>query len=373
MSSGGTRARHHRYPSRRGVIRGALAAGVAGGGLAAAGTAAARPARPAAPAATYVNPLITQRADPHITRHTDGLYYFTGTAPEYDRIVLRGSESLQGLSTARETVIWTRHATGEMGAHIWAPELHHIDGAWYVYFAAGAAEDVWAIRIYVLRNTAADPFTGAWEELGRLTTHLDTFSLDATTFAHGGTRYLCWAQANPDRDANSCLYLAAMDTPWSLAGTPVELSFPEFDWECVGFRVNEGPYALQRNDRVFLTYSASATDANYCVGLLTAAAGSDLLDPASWAKSPEPVFATSEDNRQYGPGHNCFTVSEDGTEDVLVYHARQYREIDGDPLDDPNRHTRLQTLGWRDDGTPDFGVPVPEGPAPGREPGAVGP
>jgi GH43 family beta-xylosidase len=342
--------------------------GTAGGGLTAATRAAsgAPSPTPPTPRADYTNPLILQRADPHITRHTDGLYYFTATAPEYDRIVLRRADTLQGLGAAAESVIWTRHSTGEMGAHIWAPEMHFIDGAWYIYFAAGSAEDVWAIRIYVLENASPDPFAGTWTERGRITTAWDSFSLDATTFEHGGTRYLCWAQSNPEHDNNSSIFLSAMADPVTLTGPQVELSVPEFDWETIGYRVNEGPYALKRNGRIFLTYSASATDANYCVGMLTAADDSDLLDPASWSKSPEPVFATSDANGQYGPGHNCFTVSDDGTEDVLVYHARQYRDIEGDPLNDPNRHTRIQTFGWNADGTPAFGEPVPDSAATGE-------
>lgn len=307
------------------------------------------------------NPLIEQRADPHITRHTDGHYYFTATVPAYDRIILRRSPTLRGLATTAEPVIWTRHTSGPMGAHIWAPELHHIDGAWYIHFAAGDAEDVWRIRMYVLRNTSVDPFTGTWTELGRISTPWDSFSLDATTFVHNGTRYLAWAQHVPGQDNNTSLLLAPMVNPWTIGATPAVLSTPAYDWETVGFAVNEGPYVIQRNGRVFMSYSASATDANYCVGLLTAADDADLMNPAVWNKSPQPVFRSSEANSQYGPGHNCFTVAEDGT-DVLVYHARQYRDIVGDPLNNPDRHTRLQTLGWHADGTPDFGVPVPDGP-----------
>jgi hypothetical protein len=67
---------------------------------------------------------------------------------------------------------------------------------------------------------------------------------------------------------------------------------------------------------------------------------------------------------QYGPGHNSFTTSKDGKTDLLVYHARNYREIEGDPLQNPDRHTRAQPIVWRPDGTPDFGVPVPDGPLP---------
>jgi len=59
---------------------------------------------------------------------------------------------------------------------------------------------------------------------------------------------------------------------------------------------------------------------------------SDLLDPRNWRKSPLPVFKTCYEGRVYGPGHNSFTVSEDGKEDMLVYHARTYTNIEGDPL-----------------------------------------
>src|SRR5690606_27650994 len=78
----------------------------------------------------YPNPLILQRADPHLTLHPDGWYYFMGTVPEYDRLEVRRARSIPALATADATVIWRKHPTGPMGAHIWAPELHHIDGKW---------------------------------------------------------------------------------------------------------------------------------------------------------------------------------------------------------------------------------------------------
>ncbi len=283
-------------PARRLVLKGALGVGTA----AALGTATPAHARSGRPAPgrrddkaaalsvdpPYVNPLVRQRADPHIVRHTDGSYYFTATVPEYDRIVLRRAATLNGLADAGESVIWRRHDSGEMAAHIWAPEIHFIDGAWYVYFAAGRSDDVWAIRMYVLENTSADPFTGTWTERGRITTAWDSFSLDATTFVHGGTRYLAWAQRDPSQNNNSDLYLSAMDSPWAVTGPQVRLSRPELPWETVGFAVNEGPSVLQRNGRVFLSYSASATDANYCMGLLTARDSAELLDRPPGPRAP---------------------------------------------------------------------------------------
>ena len=86
------------------------------------------------------------------------------------------------------------------------------------------------------------------------------------------------------------------------------------------------------------------------------------MNAASWSKSQVPVFRSSDRNGQYGPGHNSFTVAEDGKTDLFVYHARNYARIEGDPLHDPNRHTRVQLLKWNADGTPAFGEPVADGP-----------
>ena len=352
--------------SRRTLLRGSLGIAAAGtiAGLTSAGTATAAPL--ATDAEIYgvptVQPLISQRADPFITPRTDGRYYFTGSVPEYDRLVVRGATTIGGLSDAAESVIWRRPATGRMGGHIWAPELHRINGRWYMYFAAGDSDDVFRIRMYVLESTLADPLDPVgWTLKGQIQTEWDSFALDATTFAHRGRRYLVWAQSEPEIAANSSLYIARMSDPWTLASKPTRIASPTRGWEIQGYRVNEGAAVLIRNGRIFMTFSASATDARYAVGLLTADADADLLDRASWVKTPDPVFVTNPATARYGPGHNSFTVAEDGKTDVLVYHARDYRDITGDPLYDPNRHTRVQKIYWHPDGTPLFGVPVGDG------------
>jgi GH43 family beta-xylosidase len=229
-------------------------------------------------------------------------------------------------------MIWRKHARGPMSHHIWAPELHHIDGRWYIHFAAGRAEAIWDIRMYVLENSGANPLEGDWIEKGQIRTAWETFSLDATTFEHRGVRYLVWAQKDPDIRGNTNLYIARMDTPWSIVQPQVMLTQPEFEWEQIGYWVNEGPAVLIRNGRVFLTYSASATDANYCIGLLTADEGADLLDPASWTKSPVQYSPRGPSTGQYGPGHNSFTTTPDGATDILIYHARNYGRIEGEAL-----------------------------------------
>ncbi len=311
----------------------------------------------------YRNPIVWQRADPWVYKHKDGYYYFTASVPEYDRIEIRRSKVLQGLGEAEPVTVWRKHETGALSANIWAPELHYIEGKWYIYFAAAwsteTREGLFDHRMYVLENASENPMEGQWVEKGQVRTKWESFALDATTFEHRGVRYYVWAQKDPDIEGNSNLYISEMFNPWTLTGEQTMISTPEYPWEVIGFKVNEGAAVLKRNGRIYISYSASATDHHYCMGLLQADENADLLDPASWSKSAEPVFRTSEENGQYGPGHNSFTISESG-EDVLVYHARNYKEITGDPLYDPNRHTRVQAFAWNEDGTPDFGVPVPD-------------
>jgi GH43 family beta-xylosidase len=301
----------------------------------------------------YPDPLIEQRADPFIYKHQDGYYYFTASYPEYDRIILRRSKTIAGLKDAEEKVIWWKHQEKEMSKHIWAPELHFINGKWYIYFAASRTDAIWAIRQYVLENDSANPLQGEWKEKGKLKMNFEEFTLDATSFTHQNQRYLVWAQK---KYGDSNLYIAKLKTPWQIEGKQRLIAEPIYSWERKGFNVNEGAAVIKKGNKIFITYSASATDANYSVGLLTADQDSNLLDPDSWSKYDKAIFKSSKLTEQFGPGHNSFTVDENGNE-ILVYHARSYKKINGDPLYDPNRHTRVQRIFWDQNNNPVFGIP----------------
>ncbi len=304
---------------------------------------------------SYRSPLVYQRADPFVLYH-EGKYYFTGSIPQYDCIELRCADTLNGLAFANGKIIWRKHKSGAMSAHIWAPEIHFIDGKWYIYFTACSNDDVWSIRPHALM-CEGDPMTAQWHEMGRIDVGFDSFSLDMTSFVKGGKQYTAWAQTiNPE--IGSEIFIAEMETPLKLKSKPVSITKPEYEWEKLGFKVNEGPAVLQRNGKVILTYSASDTGWRYCMGMLWADENADLLNPASWHKSKEPVFKTCEANSQFGPGHNSFTV--DGDFDVMIYHSRNYKEIIGDPLHDPNRHARAMRFSYDENGLPVFGEPVPD-------------
>lgn len=308
---------------------------------------------------TILKPLIRQRADPYIHKHSDGYYYFTASVPAYDGIELRRAETIAGLADTSPVLVWRKPDSGPYSDLVWAPEIHFNRGAWYVYFAAAPSREIrnelFQHRMYAISSTASNPLDGPWTFEGQVDSGIDTFCLDATTFEHAGVLHYVWAQKDNTIRGNSNLYIAPMSDPVTIEGTPVMLSRPEFDWETRGFRVNEGPAVLKHGDRIFMTYSASATDENYAMGLLWADADANLLDPASWKKSKTPVLTSSPEHEIFGPGHNSFTVAEDGTTILLVYHARTYTQIEGDPLWNPDRHTFVKPLRWDEQGMPVFG------------------
>ncbi|MFY0686402.1 MAG: family 43 glycosylhydrolase [Cyclobacteriaceae bacterium] len=303
---------------------------------------------------SFNNPLVEQRADPWVYKAKSGVYYYTATVPAYDRVILRRAGTIDGLANAPEKVIWSKHEAGTMANHIWAPELHRIDDVWYIYFAAGHSEDKWKIRMWVLSNTSEDPFDGDWNEEGQVQTKTDGFALDATTFEHAGKRYLIWAESVLDGEGGTGLVLSEFEHPTQLVGPEVILTKPEYEWERQKYNVNEGPAVIKRNGKIFVTYSASATNHNYCIGLLWIDEQADLLNPANWNKAPSPVFHSNAQHNRFGPGHNSFTVAEDGESSVMVYHARDYESIQGHELDDPNRATYAREVNWTISGFPDF-------------------
>ncbi|MCR5747198.1 MAG: family 43 glycosylhydrolase [Lachnospiraceae bacterium] len=308
---------------------------------------------------TYNKPWIEQRADPYVIKADNGKYYFTASVPAYDKVILRCADSLSELAKAEEKTVWTKHSSGIMSENIWAPELHYLFGGWYIYFAASDKDDIWALRPYVLKCTGDDPMKDEWTECGQIQCADDdeysfrAFSLDATVFEYHGDWYYIWAEKVGVGKQISNLYIGRLASATKLATVQVLLTTPDYDWERVDFWVNEGPAVLQRNGMVFVTFSASCTGAPYCMGMLAAKDGSDLLDPRSWEKLRSPVCKTDPALSIFGPGHNSFTIDENG-DDICVYHARNYEEIKGDPLYDPNRHAQLMPVTYDEKGWPVF-------------------
>jgi GH43 family beta-xylosidase len=297
----------------------------------------------------YAKPLLPSGPDPWVIQR-DGVYYYTSTSG--DRIELRKTRDLRELAQAEPVVVWRPPAQGPGSAAIWAPELHVLDGKWYLYYTAAEAghDDDEHRHVFVLENASADPTRGRWVDRGMLKT--GHTGIDGTMFEHGGRRYFVYSAYVGD---HSDLVIAPMVDPWTLGSPQVDIARPTYAWEMQGGRkILEGPEFLPGPDgKVFLSYSASACwSDDYALGLLQADGKADLLDPASWRKSPRPVFASSPEHGIYAPGHNGFFRDTAGR-DWIIYHAN------GGPgwKCTARRAPRIQPIGWTADGRPDFGEP----------------
>ncbi|MGC9541351.1 family 43 glycosylhydrolase [Streptomyces sp. UG1] len=303
----------------------------------------------------YTNPLKSFKgADPWLEYH-DGNYYLITTT--FTGILgIRKSPTLAGLATAPNVQVWS-DTTPTRNTNFWAPEMHLIDGHWYVYYSAGqggvACCD--SQRTHVLESAGTDPM-GPYTYKGSLTGSNLTpggWLIDASVLRANNRLYLLGSGFI--NGSTQSLVIAPLSNPYTLASnTFTIISSPTLDWERSGNPVNEGPEPLYRGGRTFLTYSASFCGTpDYKLGQLELT-GSDPLNPASWTKKQTPVFQRSAANSVYGPGHNGFFTSPDGTENWIVYHANS--ASNGGCGN--GRTTRAQEFTWNADGTPDFGAPV---------------
>ena len=310
---------------------------------------------------TFTNPLFSAGADPWCM-YKNGFYYYTHTTG--NNITLWKTTTIAQLKTAKKKIVFTPPKSGPYSKEIWAPEIHFLKGKWYIYFAADSGNNA-DHRIWVLENSSPDPLKGKWKMKGKLTTPDDKWSIDGSVFEHKKQLYFIWSGWDGDTNGQQNIYITKMINPWTLNNKRSKISTPELEWETHGdlnnpndvphVNVNEGPEVLSHKDKLFLIYSASGcwTDF-YALGMLTASAESDLMEPGAWIKNPEPVFKQSIKNKVYAPGHNSFFKSPDGKEDWILYHAN----------DKPGqgcgefRSPRAKPFTWNADGIPNFGEPV---------------
>ncbi|HEX2533812.1 MAG TPA: glycoside hydrolase family 43 protein [Chitinophagaceae bacterium] len=308
---------------------------------------------------TFTNPLLSSGPDPWILRK-DSFYYYTHTLG--NRISLWKTREVSLLRTVTPVPVWNAPATGPNVHNVWAPELHYLDGKWYLYYTAGATPDHSTQRLFVLENSSADPLSNNWVHKGQIRDPAaDFFAIDGTAFTQGASRYFLWSGHATAADRTQRIYIARMSNPWTLESARVQLSAPDYAWESAGAppAVNEGPQVLiSPSGRLFIVYSASGcwTD-QYALGWLRLKEGGDPMNATDWEKSANPVFTTNAAGQAYGPGHNSFFKSPDGKEDWILYHANPSPGLGcGDA-----RSPRMQRITWNGDGTPNFGTPVPLG------------
>ena len=263
--------------------------------------------------------------------------------------------------------------------NVWAPELHYIDGRWYIYYAAGRPHSETDSYKYqrsgVLRAKTDNPM-GEWEDMGMLYTgdgytneivpNQDNteYAIDLGVFQLNNKLYAVWSGYTSATNSEQKLYIAKMSNPYTISSSRTAISQADKSWELISSstKINEGPAFLKNKEKnkFFVVYSCNGSwTKNYRLGYIML--NDTLKDPtvkANWTKSSLDIFYRCDDTSSVdgvnGVGHCCFTKSPDDSEDWIVYHVKKRNDSGWGS----GRSMFMQSFGWKADGTPDLGAPV---------------
>lgn len=325
---------------------------------------------------TFTNPIASQGADPWVIRwHSK--YYLSQSMPQTgagkgEGVWITVATNLEDIGRGPDKLVWKPEPGTRHSAEVWAPELHFLDGKWYIYVAADNGDNN-THRMYVLEGTSSQDPQQPFVLKAKIAAPSDRWAIDGTVLEMPGHKlYFIWSGWDSADNVAQNLYIAPMSNPWTISGKRVCISRPTYLWEQHGLPINEGPETLWHSPSLlqspgrgsvgsrqgagkclFIIYSASGFwTSDYCLGEL-AWTGGDVMNPKSWVKNPKPVFASTA--TVFGPGHCSFVPSPDGAQDWIVYHAHINRDSG------IYRDIRIQPFTWNPDGSPDFGAPVSPG------------
>ena len=277
-----------------------------------------------------------------------GGFYYYSECRRQRHIYIRKSRTITGIAQDPGVCVWTAPRRGRNSNNIWAPELHLLNGKWFIYYAADDGKNE-NHRMWVLESEGSDP-CGKYACRGCLQT--GGWAIDGTVLTtEQGRRYFLWSGWPGRRNGQQNIYIAPMRDPATISGERVLIAAPDQPWERVAMPICEGPQVLRRNGDIFVIYSASASwTTDCCLGLLHNKT-QDVLNSSAWTKYG-PVFKKTD--TVWGVGHCSFVKSLCQTEDWVIYRSKSSRQPG---LDD--RDVQARRFLWSSDGFPDFGAPVP--------------
>lgn len=279
-------------------------------------------------------PVAFNRADPCVGKW-NGKYYFIATndADNNHTLYIREADTLPELVNAEEILLLDSTTYEGIGGLLWAPEFHEVDGKWYIFHAATPGEFFWEeSHVMALREGGNPACREDWSAPMRVVKADGSdiceagkeITLDMTVFDWEGEYYAIWSQRQfLPKDLGAWLYIAKINPkePWKLASEPVVLLKPDYGWSNNHTFVVEGPFALPKEDILYITFSGAAVDTSYVVGLLSIPKGKDLLEPKNWKQGNYPILTARSVEGEYGTGHNAYVTDEEGTI-WNTYHAR---------------------------------------------------
>ncbi|KAI5780080.1 Arabinanase/levansucrase/invertase [Geopyxis carbonaria] len=299
-------------------------------------------------ATAFKNPLKTSNgSDPHMV-YWNGYYYLTTTT--WSNIQILRATSIAGLKTATPQTVWTDSTSGRC-CNMWAPEMHRIDGRWYIYYTAGPSGSTYDTtqKTWVIQGGTDNPLQSYTFLSQMIAPNNNIATLDSSITQINSVNYYLYSAWG---SGGQSIWISRLLTPGTI-GPSTKISTPQYTWEKATYGVNEGPAGLTSpSGRSYIFFSASyCGTSSYALGYLTLTAGADPLVASSWTKNPNAVFSSGNGN--YGPGHNGFFKSPSGNDTYNVYHAN----ASPSGVCDGNRSTRVQKVNWNSDGTPNLGTP----------------
>lgn len=289
---------------------------------------------------TFVNPLGNEsHPDPCIVySQKEKCYYGISTNCSKqlwgsDDIVIHRTENFEDMFVKSESrVAYKSCAQDDTYGYLWAPELHLINGKWYIYTSTQNSDKDTTKHIIVLEAKTDSPFDGF-----KLCGHInrDIYAIDPSVYVdeENGKLYLC---TSPVIDGVQVIALQELKSPAEPIGKMEVIARPELSWELVppydkNCKIVEGGYFVKSpNGRLFILYSANGCwSDDYAIGLLEYK-GREMVSGASWEKYPEIIL--KKGNGNYGPGHASFFYSPDKTELWICHHCLEGTNPSNNPM-----------------------------------------
>ena len=268
--------------------------------------------------------------DPDIVKFRGQYYLCYATANKSQAgICISCADSVDDFDLSHNNFVYTAEQGKPWSHELWAPELHFIDGSWYIYVACDDGNND-NHRMYVLANHSDNPMDPYTLE-GKITDHTDKWAIDGNILHHNGKMYFIWSGWEGDVNIAQNIYIAEMKNPYELSSARVLISKPDQPWEKIGGTgtigglpfINEGPFAFHTNGDTYIAYSGSGSWCeSYCIALLKLV-GDNPLNPDHWQKGNQPIL--SENELVKGAGH-CSIVTEDDGTLLIFFHAWEKEE-----------------------------------------------
>ena len=256
----------------------------------------------------YKNPLDKNRITPDpriIYNERDGYYYGIYTGQTH--LTLHRTRDIRCMfNSSEESVIYLPSDADGTYGFLWAPEIHIIDGVWYIYTSTHERDTKNFKHVIVLRaKDSENPMAGF-----ELAAHVNPtlYAIDPTILDDPELGlYICYSAV---LEGCQRLCIQKMKSPTEPEGDYAVIASPVYPWELIPpydmatEPINEGAFFIKKGKRLFIVYSGNGCWSNDYVFGIIEFKGGDLLDPTAWEKLDTPFMTRGNGN--FGPGHATF-------------------------------------------------------------------